>query len=103
MKLVLSLLLCIAVVSGMQAKPAKPDARVETLLHTMTVEEKIAQMTQVDYTAIQNNAGDIVKYSLGSILWGGSSEIKDITAKGWAAVYDSLQRLTEKTRLITFR
>ncbi len=99
MKFILSLLLCIAVASVMQGKPKEHGPRVETLLAAMTLEEKIAQMTQVDYTAIQNNADDVIKYSLGSILWGGSSEIKDITAPGWAAVYDSLQRLTEKTRL----
>jgi len=99
MKLFLTLFLCIAVVTVMPAKPKKADPRVETLLAQMTLEEKIAQMTQVDYTVIQNNAGDLIKYSIGSILWGGSSEIADIRPAGWAAVYDSLQRLTEKTRL----
>ncbi|MEW5799521.1 MAG: glycoside hydrolase family 3 N-terminal domain-containing protein [Bacteroidota bacterium] len=75
------------------------DAKVNALLKKMTLEEKIAQMTQPDYNAIANHPDDIIKYSFGSILWGGDSEIKDITAKGWAEVYDSLQRLSQKTRL----
>jgi len=99
MKYLFYLCVWIAAVTCVQAKSKTPDARVEALLKQMTLEEKIAQMTQVDYTAIQNNAEDVVKYSFGSILWGGSSEITDIHAQGWAAVYDSLQRLTEKTRL----
>ncbi len=99
MKVALTLFLCVAFVSGVHAKPVKADSRVETLLAKMTLEEKIGQMTQVDYSAIQNNADDLIKYSIGSILWGGSSEISDIHATGWAAVYDSLQRLSEKTRL----
>ncbi|MGE5315099.1 MAG: glycoside hydrolase family 3 protein [Acidobacteriota bacterium] len=65
----------------------------------MTLEEKIGQMTQVDYTAIRDNAGDVAKYAVGSILWGGDSEISDIRPAGWAAVYDSLQRLSQQTRL----
>jgi beta-glucosidase len=88
----------LTVVAFAQAKP-KTQEQVESLLKQMTLEEKIAQMTQVDYTAIQNNAGDVAKYSLGSILWGGDSEISDISPKGWAAVYDSLQSLSANTRL----
>lgn len=65
----------------------------------MTLEEKIGQMTLVDYSAIKQHPDDIIKYSLGSILWGGDSEVKDITPKGWAEVYDSLQTLSQQTRL----
>lgn len=75
------------------------DSKVNALLKKMTLDEKIGQMTQPDYDALRNNADDIVKYSFGSILWGGNTEIKDITAKGWAEVYDSLQHLSQKTRL----
>lgn len=99
MKLLIGLCTCIMIMSIVQAKPKNQDSRVDVLLAKMTLEEKIGQMIQVDYAAIKNNAGDIVKYSIGSVLWGGGSEIADITAKGWAGVYDSLQRLTEQTRL----
>ncbi|MFA6438789.1 MAG: glycoside hydrolase family 3 N-terminal domain-containing protein [Bacteriovoracaceae bacterium] len=73
--------------------------KVDALLTKMTLEEKIGQMTLVDYSAIKQHPDDIIKYSLGSILWGGDSEVKDITPKGWAEVYDSLQTLSQKTRL----
>ena len=75
------------------------DSKVNALLKKMTLDEKIGQMTQPDYNAIANHPEDIIKYSFGSILWGGDSEIKDITPKGWASCYDSLQRLSEKQRL----
>lgn len=84
------------------AQPVKGtdiDTRVNALLKKMTLEEKIAQMTQPDYNAIRNNASDVIKYAFGSILWGGDSEVKDITPRGWAEVYDSLQRLSQKSRL----
>ena len=73
--------------------------KVDTLVSQMTIEEKIGQMTQVDYLAIKDHTDDIVKYSIGSILWGGDSEIHDITAKGWAETSAGLQNLTETMRL----
>jgi beta-glucosidase len=92
------LMLCSAA-SAQQKKEQSVDQQVQTLLKKMTLEEKIGQMTQVDYEAIKNTPIDIIKYSIGSILWGGNSEIVDLTPKGWADCYDSLQQLTEKTRL----
>ncbi len=99
MKLVLAFLACFFTLTISQPKANKIDAQVQALLKKMTLEEKIGQMTQVDYTAITNHYDDIVTYSLGSILWGGSSEIPDITAKGWAATYDMLQSFSQKTKL----
>ncbi|NUN69245.1 MAG: glycoside hydrolase family 3 C-terminal domain-containing protein [Bacteroidetes bacterium] len=78
---------------------AAVDAKVRSLMKSMTLEEKIGQMTQVDYEAIKNTPQDIVKFGLGSILWGGNSEIVDLSPKGWADCYDSLQGLSERTRL----
>ena len=77
------------------------DKKVDALLSQMTLDEKIGQMTQVDYDAIKKNVDDIVKYYLGSILCGGNSEPDDITAKGWANLYDSFQNLALTTRLKT--
>lgn len=84
------------------AQPKKEttiDSQVQSLLKKMTLDEKIGQMTQIDYEAVKNYPADIIKYSIGSILWGGNSEIIDISPKGWASCYDSLQRLSEKQRL----
>jgi len=75
------------------------DKKVDALLSQMTLDEKIGQITQVDYDAIKKNVDDITKYYLGSILCGGNSEPDDITAKGWANLYDSYQNLALTTRL----
>ncbi|MCL4551288.1 MAG: glycoside hydrolase family 3 C-terminal domain-containing protein [Bacteroidetes bacterium] len=75
------------------------DKKVEALLAKMTLDEKIGQMTQVDYDAIKQNTGDIAKYSLGSILWGGNSEPPDLSPKTWADIYDEYQNISLKTRL----
>jgi beta-glucosidase len=75
------------------------DVRVKNLLDSMTLDEKIGQMTQVDFGGISRNKNDIIKYFLGSVLNGGSSDPADITPKGWADMYDDLQSYALKTRL----
>ncbi|MCX6136607.1 MAG: glycoside hydrolase family 3 C-terminal domain-containing protein [Ignavibacteriales bacterium] len=92
----LCLLLHISVV--LAAKPGT-SARVDALLKTMTLDEKIGQMTQVDYDAIKLNPSDIEKYALGSILWGGGSEPDNIKPQGWADICDSYQGFTQKTKM----
>jgi len=82
-----------------QKQGADIDAKVNALLKKMTLEEKLGQMTQIDYDAVKNTPEDIIKYSIGSILWGGNSEIVDLSAKGWGACYDSLQQLSDKMRM----
>jgi beta-glucosidase len=74
------------------------ESKADSLLSLMTLDEKIGQMTQVDILALKSFK-DISKYSLGSILCGGNSEIKDETASGWANYYDSLQSYALKSRL----
>lgn len=81
------------------AQQKSNNAKVDALMKKMTLEEKIGQMMQVDYEAIKTSPEDIISLNLGSILWGGNSEIIDLSPKGWAACYDSLQRLSEKQRL----
>jgi beta-glucosidase len=71
----------------------------ESLLAEMTLAEKIGQMTQADYFAVKDHLGDIGAYSLGSLLWGGNSEISDISAKGWAEKTGELQRIAQSSRL----
>ncbi len=73
--------------------------KVNDLISQMTLEEKIGQMTQVDYDAIKANIKDIGKYFIGSILCGGNSEPDDITPAGWANLYDKFQNVALKTRL----
>ncbi len=75
------------------------DKKTDNLIAKMTLEEKIGQMTQVDYNAIKKNVKDLAKYSIGSILCGGDSEPEDISAKGWAALYDKYQNIALKNRL----
>lgn len=75
------------------------DKKVNDLLSQMTLDEKIGQMTQVDIDALKGHYEDIEKYSLGSILCGGNSEIDDISATGWADYYDMLQNHALKSRL----
>ncbi len=94
-----TMILLISMTAAQQKKEATIDSQVQALLKKMTLDEKIGQMTQIDYEAVKNHPNDIIRFSIGSILWGGNSEIVDISPKGWADCYDSLQRLSEKQRL----
>ncbi len=73
--------------------------KVDSLMAKMTLREKIGQMTQVDISAISNDPEAIARYSLGSVLIGGSSEINDISASGWADYYDTLQSYALRSRI----
>ncbi|HEV7925795.1 MAG TPA: glycoside hydrolase family 3 N-terminal domain-containing protein [Verrucomicrobiae bacterium] len=81
-----------------EQKEAEIKSRVEVLLQSMTLDEKIGQMTQVDMDALQDK-DDLRKYALGSMLSGGNSAPPDNTAKGWAAAYDDYQSWALKSRL----
>ncbi len=78
--------------------PPARDARVEALLAQMTLEEKVGQMTQVDFAALKD-LSDITKYSLGSILCGGNTDPPDITPAGWVKAYEDCQAAAFKSRL----
>jgi len=81
------------------AKKMSVNKKVEALLAQMTLDEKVGQMVQADIDALKGHYEDIEKYSLGSILCGGNSEIDDISAKGWADFYDMLQNHALSSRL----
>ncbi len=66
------------------------EARVEALLASMTLDERIGQMTQVDLLALKDKA-DIARFAIGSVLSGGESDPPDITPAGWAAAHDECQ------------
>lgn len=87
------------IINGQSSKEEAINKKVDALISQMTLDEKIGQMTQIDNDAIKNNPDDLKKYFVGSILWGGNSEIEDITAKGWAKAYDNLQDIALQTRL----
>jgi beta-glucosidase len=75
------------------------DPQIKGILARMTLDEKIGQMTQPDQEAIKD-LNDIEKYSLGSILSGGSSDPKEGNSlEAWTNLYDTLQGHALKTRL----
>lgn len=80
------------------SREIKIESQIDSLLSIMTLDEKVGQMTQVDYLAFKD-LNDIKKYFIGSILWGGNSEIDDISAKGWSKTSDKLQNYALQTRL----
>lgn len=73
------------------------ETRVEDLLGRMTLDEKVGQMTQADHEPLKPNEVDTL--FLGSVLSGGGSELPDVTAKGWRAHTEMLQKRALATRL----
>ena len=75
------------------------DKQVNELLSTMTVEEKIGQMTQAEQDALKD-ISDIERYFLGSVLSGGNSDPKEGNSlKAWTDMYDRCQTRALNTRL----
>jgi len=70
---------------------------LEELVASMTLAEKIGQMTQAERQDIIN--GDIRKYALGSILSGGGSTPANNTPEGWVAMVDGFIKESLNTRL----
>jgi beta-glucosidase len=93
------ILICCSMAAMAQPNTNSAEARAEALLKQMTIEEKIGQIAQVDYLAIKDHLEDLVKYSIGSVLWGGDSEPPKNTPEAWADLCNSIQRFSEKTRL----
>lgn len=80
-------------------KPASTvDKRAAVLLARMTLQEKIGQMVQVDLLALADKE-HLARYTIGSVLSGGDSDPPDISPKGWADTYDTLQACAIKSRL----
>ena len=66
---------------------------------SMTLEEKIGQMTQAEQNALVD-VGDIENLFLGSLLSGGSSDPKTgNSVEAWTDMYDSYQKRAMRTRL----
>lgn len=74
------------------------DARVDTLLAKMTLEEKIGQMTQPDQEFLKDD-DDIRDYYLGSVLSGGGSDPETNSMEDWRGMYERYQAKALETRL----
>jgi beta-glucosidase len=72
----------------------------EDCLSTMTLDEKVGQMTQASHNALYS-PGDITTYYLGSLLSGGGEGPYGSggTASQWADMYDNYQSYAIATRL----
>ena len=71
---------------------------IAELIRNMTLEEKIGQMTQVDYRYLKDKS-DIAKYFLGSILSGGGATPPTNQPSSWVDLYNGFQKEALKTRL----
>jgi beta-glucosidase len=84
------------------AKPPRPfssyDAEAKALLGSMTLDEKIGQMTQAEQHQLVAPT-DVETYFLGSVLSGGDSDPKTNSLQDWTDMYDRLQASALKTRL----
>ena len=71
---------------------------ISDLVSSMTLKEKIGQMTQVDYRYLQD-VTDINKYFLGSILSGGGATPPTNQPSSWVDLYNKFQEQALNTRL----
>ncbi|MDA3854355.1 MAG: glycoside hydrolase family 3 C-terminal domain-containing protein, partial [Bacteroidales bacterium] len=74
------------------------EAKVDSILDLMTLDEKIGQMTQAERNAL-SSLNDIATYSLGSLLSGGGSAPTPNTGSSWASMYDNYQSYALQSRL----
>jgi beta-glucosidase len=75
------------------------DRQAREVLRSMTLEEKIGQMTQAEQNALVD-VSDIENLFLGSLLSGGSSDPKaGNSLEAWTDMYDGYQKRAMKSRL----
>ncbi|KAI6669719.1 hypothetical protein NL676_004604 [Syzygium grande] len=79
--------------------PRQPvNTRIKDLMQRMTLQEKIGQMTQVDYSVV--TPGTLRNYSLGSLLSGGGSmPIPKAKARDWMDMVNRYQNESLSSRL----
>jgi beta-glucosidase len=73
-------------------------ARVAALVAQMTLDEKIGQMTQVQWKHLASDS-DIATYGLGSVISGGGDSPDPNTPQSWADLVDRFQRAALSSRL----
>ncbi|HEY8535816.1 MAG TPA: glycoside hydrolase family 3 N-terminal domain-containing protein [Vicinamibacterales bacterium] len=81
-----------------QARLAAFDAQVRPLVASMTLDEKIGQMTQPDQEFLKDPS-DVATLFIGSVLSGGNSDPVTNTIENWTAMYEALQAQALRTRL----
>jgi beta-glucosidase len=79
-------------------RTSMPTPDIEELLSKMTLEEKIGQMTQIDWK-LAKNTDDVRKYYVGSVLNGAESRAEPNTPENWVKIVNSMQTRALGTRL----
>ncbi len=74
------------------------EKRVDNLLSSMSLSEKIGQMTQVERKFLLSTK-DLAEYTIGSLLSGGGSAPGSNNPKGWLRMYNEYQEAALKSRL----
>jgi len=74
------------------------EAKIDSILALMTIEEKIGQMTQVDQQFL-DTIQDIADLSIGSLLSGGGSNPDTNFLDSWTDMYDNFQKVALTSRL----
>ena len=77
---------------------AEISKKVSELIDSMTLDEKVGQMTQIDQRFL-DTITDLSTYSIGSILSGGGSHPKVNEPQAWLDMYNKYQEETLKNRL----
>jgi beta-glucosidase len=72
------------------------EARVKDLLGRMTLDEKIGQMTQIEFYSI--TPAQVTQNAIGSVLSGGGS-YQDDSPQAWRGLVESYEQAALKTRL----
>jgi beta-glucosidase len=80
------------------SRASVPTPDIEELLGRMTLDEKIGQMTQIDWK-LAKNTDDVRKLAVGSVLNGASSLVEPNTPENWVKVINSMQMRALSTRL----
>ena len=101
----LTLALLVGMVAATQTAPVPAQAKLlafnpqaKALLAKMTLEEKVAQMTQPDQLFLKDPT-EIEKFGFGSVLSGGDSDPRTNTVEDWGAMYEKYQAHALKSRL----
>ena len=74
------------------------DKKADKLIQSMTLDEKVGQMTQIDQRFL-DTITDLSTYSIGSLLSGGGSHPKVNEPQAWLDMYNGYQSETLKSRL----
>lgn len=94
-----ALLLPTLAVPAPATESAAIESEVQALLKSMSLAEKIGQMTQVDSDALKKTPEDVTALCLGSVLSGGNSNPADNSPDTWRKFATGFQERALQTRL----